>query len=191
MELIPPREAEVEGVFRQPGSSHDGRIIYTETVVDVEATKASAKVKIGPDGQEVWKKAPGTGEPLYPILVKETKFKTIRYILNGQEVGRNVKKVYNFEMTDEERETLKRKEAERDFLTDFVQAAVAEGMTAGELLQQIKRQTLDGEAEDSVELDLTETVIAEKMAAEVSTDMIERPADEADLGPPKKGRKKK
>ena len=53
MELIPPAGADVDGVFKEAGSPLDGRIIYTETVVDVDATKASAKIKLDAQGNRL------------------------------------------------------------------------------------------------------------------------------------------
>lgn len=181
MELIPPREAEVEGVFRSPGSAHHGRIIYTQRVLDVEATKASAKIKLDAQGNEVWKKHPTTGEAQYPMLVKETKYKDVRYVLHGQEIGRNVKKIYNFEPTAEELAALERREAERTWQETFFAEAAASGMSPAELIARIKRDTLsEGEHEDAVELDLTEEVVAERMKAAQADaeELISRPADE-------------
>ena len=191
MELIPPRGAEVEGVFRRPGSPHDGRIIYTETVLDVEATKASATPKLDSQGNEIWKKHSTTGEPLYPILVKTTKYKDIRYILQPQEVGRNVKKVYHFEPTAAELKLIAQKEAERNFLEDFVSAAAASGMSAAELVAKLKADTLgEGEDPDAVELDVTEEIVAEAMA-NLGGDVIERPDDEETVAVTEKQKRSK
>lgn len=192
MELIPPQGAEVDGVFRQTGSPHDGRIIYTETVLDVAATKASARPKLDANGNEIWKKHPTTGEAQYPILVKDTKWKDVRYILNGQEIGRNVKRIYNFEPTAEELRELARKQAERDFMREFVSAAVDAGMSPAEVVAKIKADTLSpGEDPDAVELDVTEEAVAEVMA-DLGGDVMEREDDDEVVAvEPKRGRKKK
>lgn len=185
MELIPPQGADVEGVFQGAGI-HNGRIIYTEVVPDIDAIKASSRVKrenLGVDdegetiwGAEIWKKHTGSGEKMYPMLVKDgTLTKKIRYVLNPQEVGRNVKKVYNFEPTPEEIEALAVKDAERNFFEEFVQAAVAEGMTAAEVVQRIKRDTLgEGEDMEAVDIGVTTEAIEEIVADRVSADMITR-----------------
>lgn len=188
MELIPPRNAEVDGIFRQPGSPHNGRIIYTEKTVDVEATKNSAydengnlRIKKDPvTGKERWKRAPN-GEPLYPMIHKEVKFKTQRFILQGNEVSRSVKKVYNFEPTQAELDELERREKEQHFLRDFVASAVEAGLTPGEVIQQIKLDTLGPDEDpDAVDLDVTEEVVAEAMAEFDELEMLERDDDAED-----------
>jgi len=156
--LRPPRGAEVEGVFRDASSVHDQKIIYTETVLDVPGTKASARPKLDEKGNEVWKRSV-SGEPLYQILVKDVKYKTIRYVLQEMN-GRHVKRVYHFEMTPEERAEIERREAEANFFKEFVRESSAAGISAAELVQVIKRQILGDEPEDSVEIDVTEEAIA-------------------------------
>lgn len=176
VELIPPREADVEGVFRQDGHVFNGRIIYTERVVDRDATKATKRVKTDPQGNEIWKKSPG-GEPLYPIYDMKVQYKTDRYILNEQG-GRNVKKVRNFEPTPEELRELARKDAEANFFREFVAAAVSEGLSAAELVQRMKSDIVGpGGDPDAVDIDVTERAIAE-VAAELGGDTIERTDDE-------------
>ena len=173
MELIPPKEAEVEGVYQEEGP-FKGRIIYTERVLDVEATKASAKVRKDADGNEVWKKHPTTGEAIYPILDKEVKTRDIRYILVPNNRARTVKKITNFEITAEERAELERREAEKTFLQDFIAAALDEGLSPADVVARIKADTLgDDESLDQVEIDVTEAVV-EEAAAEMGVDMIER-----------------
>lgn len=180
MELIPPRNAEVEGVFRQPGP-FNGRIIYTETVIDVEATKASARIKKDAQGNEIWKKHP-TGEPAYPILVKDTKYKSVRYILGANNIGRHVKRIYNFEPTPAELAELARRDAERDFLREFVTEAVSQGLTPAQVVAKVKADTLGaGESPDAVDLDLTEEIVAQA-AAELDADVMTRPEDEEGVG---------
>jgi len=181
MELIPPREADVEGVFKQPGSAHHNRIIYTETELDLEATKASAKVKLDANGNEVWKKNPNTGEAIYPILVKTPVYRQRRYVLWGDDRNRHVKKVYHFEMTAQELAEVKQKEAEATFFRDFVAEAAKAGLTAAQVIAKIKADIL-GPGEQDVELSVTEEVVAAEMA-KLDSDMIERPeAEDENVG---------
>lgn len=184
LELIPPREADVEGVFKMPGSSFHNRIIYTETEVDLEATKASARIKTDKNGNEIWKRNAATGEPLYPILVKEVTYRRRRYVLNADNRNRHVKKIYNFEPTAAELATIAQKEAEQTFFRDFVAEAAKAGLSAAQLVARLKADIVGpGENPDAVELDVTEEVIAAEMA-KLDGDMINRPdGDEEAIGP--------
>lgn len=175
MELIPPADADVEGVFRGDGPLKN-RIIYTRRTIDVQATKASAKVKTDAAGNEVWKKHPVTGEPQYPMLVKETKWRTERFVLVANETARTVKKVRNFEPTAKELEDLARREAEANFLKDFVSEAVAQGLTPAQVVGEVRRSVMaPGEDPEAVEVlhdgeEITEEVVA-KLAAEAEEDL--------------------
>lgn len=181
MQLIPPREAEAEGVVREEGPFKN-RIIYTETVLDIEATKESAQVKLDAQGNEVWKKHPTTGEAQYPILKKTPVFKTIRYILVPNEHARTVKKIQNFEMTAEEKRELERREKESNFLADFIREAVKAGFTPAEVVRRMRGDlTDDGEDPDAVDIGVTEEE-AEALASAVSSDaegMLDRDDDDA------------
>ena len=179
MELVPPRGADVEGIFRQSGSPHNGRIIYTVVEVDPVATKATKAIKLDAAGNEVWKRHPTTGEPLYPMLKKTVTYRTRRFVLYGQEVGRHVKMVEHFEPTAEELAALAQKDAERDFFAEFVREAAKSGLSAAQIVQKIKADTLaDGESAEAVELDVTEDAIADVLADMGSGEMLERTDDE-------------
>jgi len=185
MELIAPRGAKVEGVHQTDDLSdpHRGKIIYTERVIDVVATKASATVRKDADGKEVWKKHQSTGEAQYPILDKVVQWKDVRYVLFGQDVGRHVKRVYKFEATAEELAELEVREREKTFLADFVRAAAEEGLTAAEVVRKIKEDTLGlGEALEQVEIDVTEEVVAEAIAEAAPVTMIERTDEDDTVG---------
>lgn len=178
MELIPPDDAEVEGVFRQPTSHLNGRIIYTAVEVDIPATKASKKVRLDEHGNELWKRHPTTGEKVYPLFRGETKYKKVRYVLNEQPVSRSVKKIYNFEPTPEELAELERRDAERDWQREFFRQAADSGLTPADVIAKIKADTF---GDEDVELDVTEEVVAEMMAESDDSDMIERPDEEDGL----------
>ena len=174
MELIPPRDAEVEGVFRQHGSVHNNRIIYFETTLDVAATKATARIKTDKAGNEVWKRNQATGEPIYPILVKTPVMQTRRFVLWPDNRNRHVKKVYHFEPTAEELQAIAQKEAEQTFFRDFVAESAKAGLTAAEVVARIKASILEpDERADQVELSVTEDVVAEMMAE--SDGLMDRP----------------
>lgn len=202
MKLVPPREAEVEDVIRDKDSPWEGRIIYTETVLDVEATKASAVIKtekrMNSAGElvevEVWKKSPD-GTPQYPMLRKTPKFKQIRYILVPNNLARTVKKVTQFEMTAEEKREVERRAREANFFEEFVREAVAQGMTARDVISMIAGQAAeDGEHPAAIDLGVTEDDIeemakVEEIAAEAAmpaSGMMERSDDDdtvaVDLG---------
>lgn len=165
MELIPPRDAQLEGVFRQAGSVHNNRIIYFETTLDIAATKASARVKTDKNGNEVWKRNPSSGEPMYPILVKTPVMQTRRFVLWPDNRNRHVKKVYHFEPTAEELKAIAQKEAEQAFFRDFVEEAARNGLTAAQVIAAIKADIKGPEeADDQVELSVTEEAVGEIMA---------------------------
>lgn len=187
MDLVPPQDAEVEGVFR-PGKGHPfhNRIIYTQRVIDRAATLKTKRIKRDAQGNELWKKHATTGEPIYPIMEMDVVYKTDRYILNAQERARNVKKVRNFEMTAEERAHLERKDAEANFFREFVQAAVAEGLTAAEVLRRMKQDIAPGAPEDALDIGVTERAVQE-VAAQIAPDVLKRPEEEDAVAvPPKK-----
>jgi hypothetical protein len=196
MELIPPRAAKVEGVFRQPGSVHDQKIIYTEVMADIEATKAAATTKLDHEGKEVWKKHPTTGVAMYPIRVAELQFRPRRYVLLGNNRFRQVKRVYNFEPTQAELDLLAQQDAERDFFEGFVKEAVKAGMTPAQL---VARLTADLKGDDAeIEIDVTEEMVAAKMdELGVGADMevMTRPDDDDTVSvepePRQRGRKRK
>lgn len=165
LELKPPREAEVEGVFKMPGSVHHNRIIYSEVVLDAEATRKTAKVKTDKQGNEVWKRNPVSGEPIYPIITKQEVFVRRRYVLFADNRNRHVKRVYHFEPTLEELAEIKQREAETTFFRDFVAEAAKAGLTAAQVIARIKADILGpGEHADQVETTLTEEVVAAEMA---------------------------
>ena len=113
LELKPPREAVVEGVFRQQGSVHDGRIIYTERMLDTVATKATKRIKKDAEGKELWKRA-ANGEPLYPMYEMDLVYRDRRYVLFADNRNRHVKRVYQFEATAEELATAAQQDAEAE-----------------------------------------------------------------------------
>jgi len=172
--LKPPRKSKVEGVFREPGSAHNDKIIYTEHVLDVAASKAAKRVKIDPvTGQEVWKKNTA-GEPIYPILVRNEQFTTRRFVLL-ETPGRHVRKVYNFESTPEELEAVARQEREQDFFRGFVAEAVKAGLTPAQLIARIKADLAEpGEEPDQVESSITEEAVA-KVMDEIEEEMTSMP----------------
>lgn len=181
--LVPPKSADVEGVFRQKGSPFDNRVIYTEVVPDIPATKAAKTIKRDPiTGEEMWKKN-GQGEPLYPIHVVKLHWKTIRYVLK-EVAGRHVKRVQNFEMSEAEKAHEAAKDAERNFLRDFVREAAKANLSPGELVARLKADIVGDEP--GVEIDVTEEVIAREMAAAgediPDDDVIDRPDDEEGVG---------
>ena len=170
MELIPPVNADVEGVFRAEGR-FKGRIIYTSQVIDAAATKKSARIKTDKDGNDIWKRHPSTGEPQYPKMVKDIIMRTKRYILVGNDVARTVKMVENFEPTAQELEDIKTREAEADFMKMFVTEAVANGLTAAQVVQRIKADAL--EPGEDAEL--------QHKGEEITEEVVQRLAKEADL----------
>jgi hypothetical protein len=185
LELKPPRKAEVEGVFKMPGSAHHNRIIYSEVVVDAEATMKSARVKTDKQGNEIWKRNPTTGEAIYPFIVKDVVMVRKRFVLLPDNRNRHVKKVYHFEPTAEEITELAQREAETTFFRDFVKEAAKAGLTAAQVISRIKADIVGpGEDVDQVEPSITEDVVAAEMAKleEEEGGVVERAEDGDALG---------
>lgn len=182
--LKPPRGSNVVGVFRTDAPAHkvhDERIIYEERMLDVEATKATKRIRLDGEGKEIWKKGPN-GEALYPFFELDLQYKVRRYVLLGLDSSRHVKRVYNFEPTAEELADIAAREAEKTFLRDFVKEAAAAGLTAGQLVARLKADIMGTDADPSaVSLGVTEEIVEREMALlEEEADAIERPADEVE-----------
>jgi hypothetical protein len=141
-ELIPPRESKAVGIHT------DGRTIYEMEKFDIEATVASKKQVMDPDGEPQWRKHPTTGEKLYPVMSSQPVFSTVRFVLDRSPRG-HVRMDENFEGTPESiaRDTKAKKV--REFSDKLAELATERGVDPEAVIEKVIEEA-GGEPEEAI-----------------------------------------
>ena len=141
--LIPPREARPVGVH------DDGRTIYEMEKFDLEATVANKRQAIDPETSEpMYRKHPTTGEKLYPVMVTESVFSTVRFVLERSPRG-HVRMDQNFEGTPEEKAADTKKQKASDFSEKLAQLAAERGVDPEAVIEKVMEEA-EGEPQEAL-----------------------------------------
>lgn len=144
--LVPPVGARPVGVFAD--GTPEGKIIYEMKVLDVDATVARRRVKIGPDGQPVLRRN-AAGVPVQTVYeIPGALFRTKRFILRPFK-NKKVKMVENFEESAADRQEREERQAVAAFAQDLAAESVRRGFTSAKAMLD---KLFGKEAEPSAEL---------------------------------------